>query len=191
MSAAALRLFLGLVYAAAFVVSLAAIVTSQDAGPQNPAATWFESPEIEARARPALESIEYDWSNGLPGWTIEFLAGEGDVAGYTWSRESRIEIFVRPGSDTDDLARILAHELGHAVDVSRNDGDERRRWLEARNTPDSPWWPGDGAADFSTGAGDFAEVFTVWQVGPDDFRSEIAPLPDDEILALLVEMTES
>lgn len=191
MSAAVVRFILGLVYAAAFIVTVAAFMATANESAAEPAELWFESPEIEARARPAVAQIEYEWSSGLPGWKIEFLAGNSDVAGYTWSRENRIEVFVRPGSDTDNLARVLAHELGHAVDVSRNDGDERRRWLEARDAPEAPWWPGDGSADFSTGAGDFAEVFTVWQVGTEDFRSEIGPLPDDDVLALLVELTES
>ena len=151
----------------------------------------FQSPSIQALAGPGLEAIEYPWREQLPGWQIEFIVGAGNIAGYTWSREERIEIFVRPGATSSDLARILAHELGHAVDVSKNSGDERREWLEARNAVDSPWWPGNGAADFATGAGDFAESFAVWQVGDADYRGELAPAPTPEQLELLEQLSLS
>ena len=39
--------------------------------------------------------------------------------------------------------------------------------------------------DLETPAGDFAEVFAVWQVGPVDFRSRMAPLPQGERLRYL------
>ncbi len=144
---------------------------------------WFDGPASEALGTEALALIAYDWPTRLPGWRIEFVTGDSPVAGYTWSREQRIEVFVRPGADGADLARILAHELGHAVDVTHNRPEDRTEWLRLRGlASDTPWWPDSGAADFRTGAGDFAEVFAAWQIGPGDFRSELAPIPSAAVL---------
>lgn len=185
------RLILGFLYAAAAVVSINALLTSNLLALEEPlpATVEYESPAIQALAGPALEAIEYPWREELPGWRIQFVSGAGNIAGYTWSREERIEVFVRPGATSTDLARILAHELGHAVDVSKNSGDERREWLAVRGAEDAPWWPGNGLADFATGAGDFAESFAVWQVGDNDYRGELAPVPTTEQLALLEEFS--
>ena len=156
--------------------------------PPGPPTVRFATTTIEQRATPALDAISYPWETELPGWHIDFVGANGDIAGYTWSRDRRIEIFVRDDATSADIARILAHEFGHAVDIDRNDPSERARWLEVRGAPDAPWWPIDGAADFATGAGDFAESFTVWQVGADDYRSELAPVPTGAQLDLLIEM---
>ncbi len=173
----------------AALVALVALLNSQTEAAPNPLV--FESPDIQALAEPALAMISYPWQQRLPGWRVEFVRGESVIAGYTWSREDRIEVFVRKDSTTEDLARILAHELGHAVDVRMNDGDERRRWLELRGVPDAPWWPGEGVADFATGAGDFAESFAAWQVGPYDYRGELAPAPTAEEIAVLSELAQN
>ncbi len=181
------RLTLGVLYAAAAALSFNALGIPDLISPEEPipATVSFESPRVQSLAGPALEAIEYPWREQLPGWKIEFVSGASHIAGYTWSREERIEVFVRPGATSADLARILAHELGHAVDVSKNSGDERREWLELRGAQDAPWWPGNGLVDFATGAGDFAEVFAVWQVGDADYRGELAPVPSAEQLELL------
>ncbi len=132
--------------------------------------------------------IDFDWQARLPGWSVNFVPRDGHIAGYTWTREKRIEVFVSPESTPESLARIFAHELGHAVDVEHNTPDERRRWLAAREAVDAPWWPTSGAADFQTGAGDFAEAAAYWISTREDFRSELAPEPDAEDLALLIEL---
>lgn len=185
------RLVLGVLYAAAAAVTFSALGIPDRVNPQPdvPATVTFESPRVQGLAGPALEAIEYPWREELPGWEIQFISGYGNIAGYTWSREERIEVFVRPGATSQDLARILAHELGHAVDVSRNSGDDRRAWLAARGAEQAEWWPGNGLADFATGAGDFAESFAVWQVGDDDYRGELGPAPTPEQLALLERLT--
>ncbi len=85
----------------------------------------------------------------------------------------------------DLLAHVVAHELGHAVDVSLNTGDDRNTWATARGIAGVQWWPGDGVTDFSTGAGDFAEAFAVWQIGPANHRSRAAGLPSPDQLALI------
>ncbi len=103
--------------------------------------------------------------------------------------QKRIEVYVRVEQSDRLLAHVIAHEIGHAVDVTLNDGPERRLWQDARNIASSPWWPGDGATDFRTGAGDFAESFAAWQVGTEDFRSELGGPPNAEQLNLLIALS--
>ena len=182
-----IRLTLAVLYISAAALSLVALMGSESAA-APPAIPVFASPEIETLAAPALETITYPWQDRLQGWTVEFVEGEGNIAGYTWSREKRIEVFVRPGAQSSDLARIFAHELGHAVDVTMNTGEERQNWLDTRGVTDAQWWPGEGVADFATGAGDFAESFAVWQIGDGDYRGELAPPPTAAQLALLIEL---
>jgi len=150
------------------------------------AALSFESAAIAGVALPAIDLIRFPWRSELQGWTITFLEPRGRASGYTWSNERKIEVFVRDGDDSARVARVLAHELGHAVDVTLNSSDERRAWLVEREAaPETEWWPGSGRPDFETGAGDFAEVFAAWQIGDDDFKSRVNPTIDDGDLELL------
>ncbi len=137
----------------------------------------------------ALDEINYPWAQMLPGWTIEFVDARDELFGLTHTREQRIEIFVRPEQTPSQVAHVIAHELGHAVDVTLNDGDERRAWQEARGIEDAEWWPGSGTTDFATGAGDFAESFAVWQAGAQGFRSELGPVPTTDQLQLLADLS--
>lgn len=157
----------------------------------RPSLVTYADTDIEAIARPAVESFAYDWETNLPGWQIEFVPGEDRIAGYTWSREHRIEIFVRDHSTTGSLERVLAHEVGHAIDVTLNDTDDREAWQAARGIEDEPWWPESGAADFETGAGDFAEsVAYLFVTDDEDFRSLLAAPPSELELALLSRLIE-
>lgn len=149
----------------------------------------YENERVAAIAEPALAEIRYPWRSELQGWTIAFLEPRGRASGYTWSAEQRMEVFVRTGDDIDRVARVLAHEIGHAIDVTLNTPDERRAWLAERGVPaDTPWWPTSGSPDFETGAGDFAEVFAASQVGEDDFKSRVESSIDDGDYALLASL---
>ncbi len=147
---------------------------------------------ISTLSHSTMDKVTYPWKEDLAGWTIEFVEGESEIAGYTWSHEQRIQIFVRDNSTVDSLYRVLAHEFGHAVDVSLNSGDERRQWLTQRGQPNLQWWPDSGKADFQTGAGDFAEVFAVWMIkDSSDFRSQVGPTPSPADLELMEELVNS
>ena len=130
----------------------------------TPAPTAPPVSTVSARGQEALGLIWYDWQGRLSGWTVEFHPERSGLRGLTFTAERRIEIYVRAGDSTWDIARILAHEIGHAVDVSLNNASERDAWLAQRGIS-VPWWPGSGTSDFNSGAGDFAECFATWVVG--------------------------
>ncbi len=150
----------------------------------------YETAAIAAVAEPALDLIRYPWRSELQGWTIVFLEPRGRASGYTWSAEQRIEVFVKDSDTSARVARVLAHELGHAIDVTLNRPDDRREWLAERELgADTPWWPGSGLPDFESGAGDFAEVFAVTQVGSADFRSELNIKIDEGDIELMAHLS--
>ena len=84
----------------------------------------------------------------------------------------------------------LAHELGHAVDVSMFTAHDRETWLQVRGLEDHRWWPVPGASsDFASGAGDWAESFAHWLLD-DTSQSELGEEPDSEELAVLADLVE-
>jgi hypothetical protein len=177
------------------VSSTATTRTPPTPAPTTPAptttspATTIPVPTVEERGAAALARIGYDWQGRLPGWTVVFEPGRADVLGFTHVAERRIEVFVRDDQDDALLAHVVAHELGHAVDVTLNSPEERQEWQAARGIESVPWWPGDGLTDFSTGAGDFAESFAAWQVGTGSFRSRVGDAPNGDQLALMARLS--
>jgi hypothetical protein len=55
----------------------------------------------------------------------------------------------------------------------------RRAYLDGRGVPRAQWWPRNGRADYSVGAGDFAEVYALCHAASPEFRSRLAPRPVD------------
>jgi hypothetical protein len=142
----------------------------------------------EPRAAEALALIDFPWRRVLPGWSIVFLSARPGLRGLTVVDHRRIEIFVRETDTAQSLARIVAHELGHAVDVELNSPSDRERWRAARGVgPEVDWWPANGAADFDTLAGDFAEATAQLLTGSVSL-SRVAPPPGPAELALLAEL---
>lgn len=155
-----------------------------------PPATTSPPPPVDPlaeRRAEVLAMISYPWQQRLPGWTIEFLPGRTGYLGFTWIAERRIEIYVRASQSPEELAFTLAHELGHAVDLTLFGQAERTSWLEARGRLDVPWWPGGSYSDFGSGCGDWAEAFAVWQLGGSSM-SEIAAQPTGADLALVARL---
>ncbi|MDH3295747.1 MAG: hypothetical protein OER95_15625 [Acidimicrobiia bacterium] len=142
----------------------------------------------EARGRRALAALSFPWESRLPGWTIVFLDGRSGLYGLTLVDDKRIEVYVRNDQSQDLLVHIVAHEIGHAVDVTLNDGPDRRRWQDIRGIGADPWWPDAAASDFRTGAGDFAESFAYWQTGSANYRSKLGPPPNEAQLQLMAEL---
>ena len=131
------------------------------------AAVASAPPELApARLDAVLARIGYPWQQRLGGWTVAFLPGRPGLRGLTYVQLHRIEIYVRPEFTDQQVAEVVAHELGHAVDVTLLDNTERAQWLTARGlSPSTPWFNVDEGGDFGSGTGDFAEAFAGWQVG--------------------------
>jgi len=132
--------------------------------------------------------IDYPWQARLAGWRIEFSSSRSGLRGLTYPDTKLIEIYVRPTDSPESLARVLAHELGHAVDVELNSSADRQRWRDARGIgPATQWWPDPSTSDFNTGAGDFAEVFAVWLTGVASLSRVGTPVTADH-LALVAQL---
>ena len=151
----------------------------------EPPTTASPTPAEIGAAAEAL--MPFDWRSGLDGWTIEYQPSNPGFRGLTFPYEKRIEMYVRTSDTPQSLAGILAHEIGHAIDVTHFSNGDRERWQDARGIGDSPWWPNAYASDFETGAGDFAEAFAYWAVR-DANSSRIAGVPDSGELRLISEL---
>ena len=100
------------------------------------------------------------------GYTITFQGPDPAFKGLTYPHAHHIDIFVRPSWSDHELAHVVAHELGHAVDVARNDLADHNRWRAARSIPaEIGWWADAFARDLDTPGGDFAECFAAWAMG--------------------------
>jgi hypothetical protein len=146
------------------------------------------SERSRAVAADALSRVRYDWRRFLRNWQIRFLPGRAGYRGSTFPQDRVIEVYVRDGDTPGALSHVIAHEIGHAVDVELLDEAERSAWRVARGIgPEVPWFPGNGATDYSTGAGDFAESFARWQTGV-DWYSKLGPPPNPLQTSLLAEL---
>jgi hypothetical protein len=141
------------------------------------------SPGWEQRwGQAAVARMSYPWAQ--LGYTVRFLSGRPGLLGKTIPSSKEIEIYVRQGETFDRMRHALAHELGHAVDLSYNNAARRARWRQLRGIdPSTPWFLWNGR-DYASPAGDFAETFALWQAGPADY-SEMAAPPDGVALAAL------
>lgn len=128
--------------------------------------------------------LPFEWRNTLPGWEVRYRGSNSSFRGLTFPYDKVVEIYVRSGDTPESTAGILAHELGHAIDVTHFGAGDRDDWLNARSILSSPWWPSAYANDFQTGAGDFAESFAYWAVG-DPSSSEIGGNPSAAQLDVL------
>lgn len=101
------------------------------------------------------------------------------IRGATDTKLRTITLYVRAGDAAHRVAHDLAHEIGHAYDAERLSFVQRIAWLRARGAPAAGWFPGGRASDYSTGAGDFAEVFARCHAASPEFRSRVAGRPAD------------
>lgn len=139
--------------------------------------------QVTQAGQAALDTIQIPWRELLPGWRVEFRTARSGYLALTFRTERRIEVYVRPDRPVASTAHDIAHELGHAIDVTYNDASDRERYLELRGLPaDTPWWTCDACTDMEVGAGDFAETFALWAAPRYRFYSKVAATPTDEEL---------
>lgn len=143
--------------------------------PPQPAAADDTGIE-QRRGEAALADIHYPWKS--TGYEIAFLPGSPHYDGLTISATRRIEVYVGSDDTHRELVVTLAHEIGHAVDLAFGDAYRRTEYRQIRGLDEwSEWFSCRRCSDFASPAGDFAETFAYWLLGPGSFRSELAPPP--------------
>jgi hypothetical protein len=136
------------------------------------------------RNEAALSLIPFDWHQ--LHYNIVFLAPRRGVRAMIFPSQHKIEVYARPADDSRQLAYDIAHELGHAIDMTFNTADSRKQWMEARGIdPKTQWFGCSRCSDFKTPAGDFAETFAFLLLGPGNFSGRIAPPPKAEQVSAL------
>ena len=111
-------------------------------------------------------------------------------AGMTYA-PIRIELYVYAGESQTELARSMAHEMGHMVEwfTTRHPSNPAARqleWWTARGLSDRCWAPDFGCMSTWRGSGaeDFAESFARWQFPSTDWRAT-TPVPTAAQIAAL------
>ena len=148
-----------------------------------PAADSCGTPQ--ERGTTALASLRHPIPGGI---SISYLSGRSDLLGLTYLSQRHIDLFVRScsGESSALLRHVIAHELGHAYDATRMTPELRAQYLAARGIPaGTPWMGCDRCTDFATPAGDFAEMYSLWQRGGGDSRSRMGSTPGAAGLAAL------
>ena len=147
------------------------------------------------QADPALAALRYPLDR-LTGWSVEFQRADEDERrdGSTWLQDRRIVIYVRPAWTVDRTANALAHEVGHAHDVTFLSGRDRSEYLRLRGLTwvERHVTVGWGARTKKeprkrqpVGCEDFAEVFAIRWAPPSEFQGTLRPQPThDEIQRL-------
>ncbi|PLS76021.1 MAG: hypothetical protein CYG61_03995 [Actinobacteria bacterium] len=142
---------------------------------QEPAASDDTSLE-QRRGEAALADIHFPWVS--TGYEIVFLPGNPDYEALTISASRRIEVYVSSSDTHRELVFTLAHEIGHAVDLTFGTALRRSEYRRIRGLEEgTDWFPCWRCSDFAAPAGDFAETFAYWLLGPGSFRSRLAPPP--------------
>jgi hypothetical protein len=130
----------------------------------------------QERGDAALRQLSYPYQQ--LGYTIAFLPGMPGYFGRGFHEQHRIEIYVRNSQSDADLAHVVAHEIGHAVDWMYHTPARDRQWLVLRGVdPAREWAPCPFCADFGAPSGDFAESFALWQLGNTTFAGTLTSGP--------------
>lgn len=97
--------------------------------------------------------------------------------------EQTVTIYERSGEPRALERKVLAYETGHVLDFSCLTNRQRRSWSRLRHIS-GLWYAPDLHPEQGTGAGDFADVFSAWAVGPAYFQSR--PIRPRDLHALAV-----
>lgn len=144
-------------------------------------------PDWERRQGEAALALvtEYPWRD--LGWKIAFTGGEEGMIAETIPGRRVIEVHVRRGMPLDELAHAVAHEIGHAHDLTHGSDRCREAYKAARGVAAHPGWLDfEGGTDYGLPGGDYAEVFALWATrGLGPFKGTMAPRPSPDELRTL------
>ena len=138
---------------------------------------------VESRGAAALALIDYPWPR--TGYAIVFAGPNDNLLGLTEPSRKRITVYLRPTQSTTDVARIIGHEIGHAVDFTMTSDAERADYRRIRGLDDRAWYPCGSCPDYASPAGDWAETFAYWLLGNGSFNSQLAGKPTSAQLTAL------
>jgi hypothetical protein len=132
----------------------------------------------------ALALIQCPWQQ--LHYSIMFESPRPGLRAMIFQGVHKIEVYARPSDDSRRVAYDIAHELGHAIDLTFNTDATRRKWMTLRGiNPQTEWFGCDRCTDFGTPAGDFAETFAFLLLGPGNYYSRMAPPPTAEQIPAL------
>lgn len=170
------------------IAAVAAAQASPTPAPETAPPTTAASVPLDQRV---LAAISFPWQEYLPGWRIEFVGPRNGYRGLTFTNDKVIQIYQRSDFSFDDYVHVLAHEIGHAIDVTYLDDSARAAWISIRGiNANAPWWVSEGGRDFASGAGDWAESFAWWQTQKGGFFSELAGKPSVEQINSMANLIE-
>lgn len=136
------------------------------------------APTVEQLGAEAVRLVHFDLAR-LPGWQIAFLPARAGFQGRTFPDRRRIEVYVSSRDTARTASYNLAHEIGHAVDLTYSTRASRLAYRNIRGIPAATLWFGCGdCPDFATPSGDFAESFGLTVTDPAfDWRSKMGARP--------------
>ncbi len=129
------------------------------------------------RLAAALATLSYPY--GRLGIRVVAAPARAGVLA-TGRRSTRvITAYVRPCAQESValLAAAVTTEMAQLIDACVLTNQDRMRWMLQRGAPPGTAWIPDGALDY-------ASVFTLWQVGPGYWRSELPPPPATQLTSL-------
>ncbi|HET7489319.1 MAG TPA: hypothetical protein VFJ85_15415 [Acidimicrobiales bacterium] len=120
------------------------------------------------------------------GFRVTFEGERQGILGMTFLGSRTITVYVRSSQSVGAVARVLAHEVGHAVDASFTTEAERSQYRAIRGIGGGSWYSDcTDCSDYGSPSGDFAEVFAYWLLGDGTFLSTMAGKPTASQLAQL------
>lgn len=134
------------------------------------------APSLHDRGAAALALVPFPVER--TGYELIFEGHRDGYLGLTSTVNKTITIYIRPSQSTREIAKVIAHEVGHAVDVEFTSETERLLYRQIRGIDGRSWYPDcSGCTDYDSPAGDFAETFAMAMVGDVGFLSTVAARP--------------
>lgn len=157
------------------VAAVALWFVTRDDDPRRVADDWSRL-DPQARCARAQGLVRYENSWPLvcrwrgPDDAMVAVSFPPPVGEPPWDRP-RIEVYLSPDQGPPEVARVIAHEMGHMVHT--REPTFAAEWLQARNLP--------ADTDSSIWVEDYAEVFAALYGPPGDWRAPTLPPTSSEL----------